>query len=201
VAVSNKKVSVRRLFRTGHCSARKFAAIFCVTTATLAQAQGAFTPDSVFVQGGTTAQTRTATVGATWDWGADWKLGNGRLTGYTETSAAYWSFLDHDPSRGRDQLGQFALVPVLRWRPAAGASPWFVEAGIGLTVTTSVYKTRTKEFSTAFNFGDHLGVGRNFGEGRRHELAVRVEHFSNASIKEPNPGETFVQLRYAYRFR
>jgi lipid A 3-O-deacylase len=27
-----------------------------------------------------------------------------------------------------------------------------------------------------------------------------VQHFSNAGIKKPNPGETFLRLRYAYRF-
>ena len=52
-----------------------------------------------------------------------------------------------------------------------------------------------------FNFGDHLAVGRSFGVQREHELALRVQHFSNGGIKEPNPGETFLQLRYVYRLR
>lgn len=30
--------------------------------------------------------------------------------------------------------------------------------------------------------------------------ALRLQHFSNASIRHPNPGENFVQLRYARRF-
>ena len=37
-------------------------------------------------------------------------------------------------------------------------------------------------------------------QGYRHELALRLQHFSNAGIKHPNPGENFVQLRYAQGF-
>jgi hypothetical protein len=34
---------------------------------------------------------------------------------------------------------------------------------------------------------------------RQRELVLRVEHFSNAGIKHPNPGENYVQLRYTHR--
>jgi lipid A 3-O-deacylase len=82
-----------------------------------------------------------------------------------------------------------------------GASPWFAEAGVDLSITSSLYETAGKRFSTRFNFGNHLGAGRNFGARREHEVVPRVEHFSNAGIKHPNPGENFFQVRYAYRFR
>jgi Lipid A 3-O-deacylase (PagL) len=68
---------------------------------------------------------------------------------------------------------------VFRYRPAGGASPWFFEAGVGLTLTTSLYETDRKRFSTTFNFGDHLAVGRNFGQHSEHELSLRLRHFSN----------------------
>ena len=79
-------------------------------------------------------------------------------------------------------------------------SPWFLEAGVGLSLTSVLYQTQAKRFSTRFNFGTHLGLGRNFGTRGEHELSLRVEHFSNAGIRHPNPGENFVQLRYVYRF-
>ena len=63
-----------------------------------------------------------------------------------------------------------------------------------------LYETDRKRFSTTFNFGDHLAVGRNFGQRSEHELSLRLQHFSNGGIKHPNPGEDFIQLRYAYRF-
>jgi lipid A 3-O-deacylase len=93
------------------------------------------------------------------------------------------------------------LVPTFRYCDAEGTSPWFVEFGIRASLTTTVYETRGKRFSTSFNFTNRVGVGRNFGASGQHELSLHVEHFSNAGIKRPNPGENFAQLRYSYRFR
>ena len=89
---------------------------------------------------------------------------------------------------------------MLRLRPAGGSSPWFIEAGIGITVMDRLYRSQTKKFSTTFNFVDVAGIGRSFGADRRQELSLRLVHISNADIKSPNPGENFVQLRYAWMF-
>ena len=62
------------------------------------------------------------------------------------------------------------------------------------------YRNGSREFSTNFNFGDHVGVGRRFGDHGEHELSLRVQHFSNAGIKDPNPGQNFLQVRYAHWF-
>ena len=164
-----------------------------------AAAQASFSPTSAFLQAGTTGNTHELTAGATWDWARQWTLGGGRVTGYWEASVSEWSYLAADRRRTA-WLGQVGLIPVFRYRPAGGASPWFLEAGVGLTFTTSLYETDRKRFSTTFNFGDHLAAGRNFGQRREHELSLRLQHFSNGGIKHPNPGEDFIQLRYAYRF-
>ena len=63
-----------------------------------------------------------------------------------------------------------------------------------------MYRSADKRFSTKFNFGDHLAVGRTFGDRGQHDVGLRFQHFSHAGIKEPNPGENFLQLRYARRF-
>ena len=164
-----------------------------------AGAQASFAPTSVFVQAGTTGNTRSLTAGVTRDWARQWRLGGGRVTGYWEASVSEWSYLAVE-ARRTAWLGQVGLVPVFRYRPNGGASPWYFEAGVGLTLTTSLYETDRKRFSTSFNFGDHLAVGRNFGQRSEHELSLRLQHFSNGGIKHPNPGEDFIQLRYAYRF-
>ena len=105
------------------------------------------------------------------------------------------------PSVIKDEtLTQIGVIPVVRHEFAGGCSPWFAEGGIGATVTSSVYRGGDKRFSTAFNFGDQVGVGWAFGEARQHEPALHVEHFSNAGIKHPNPGENFIQFRYLRRF-
>ena len=98
-------------------------------------------------------------------------------------------------------LGQLGLVPVFRYRLDGPWSKWFGEIGVGLTLTSTAYETQRRRFSTTFNFGDHVAVGRSFGDSDQHELALRVQHFSNAGIREPNSGVNFVQLRYSYRFR
>ena len=157
-------------------------------------------PQSAFVQYGTTRDTDSATVGVTWDWSRRWSLSSGELSGYWEASLGRW----RGPGVGDSRWAyttQIGITPVFRWRPDGGGSPWFFEAGIGANALTPVYHTERKGFSTVFNFGDQLAVGRSFGEQREQELALRVQHFSNGGIKEPNPGETFVQLRYVYRFR
>ena len=166
-------------------------------------AQASLSPASAFLQAGTTGNTHGLTAGATWDWPQQWTLGGGRVTGYWEASVSQWSYVAAHESaytRRTAWLAQVGLIPVFRLRPTGGASPWFFEAGVGFTLTSSLYETDRKRFSTSFNFADHLAVGRNFGQRSGHELSLRLQHFSNGGIKRPNPGEDFIQLRYAYRF-
>lgn len=164
-----------------------------------ATAGDAFVPSAVFVQAGSAAHTHEVTLGLMWDWSGRWPLAHGEVSGYWDASVSRWSYPSADGRRAA-WLAQIGATPVLRWRANEGLSPWFAEVGIGATFTTNVYETSSKRFSTRFNFGDHLAIGRNFGPGREHELALRLEHFSNAGIKHPNPGENFLQLRYVRRF-
>jgi len=174
------------------------ASICCAVLAEPSAAQSFWGPSSMFVQVGRTDETDALSAGLSWDWNERWMLGPGLLTAYVETWISNWRY---DVGGGnRRNLTQVGLTPALRWRLDDGASPWFFDAGVGLTFSSVIYQTEGKAFSTRFNFGTHLGVGRNFGARREHELMLRVEHFSNAGIKEPNPGANFVQLRYAYRF-
>jgi lipid A 3-O-deacylase PagL len=40
-------------------------------------------------------------------------------------------------------------------------------------------------------------VGLRFGARQALEFGVRIQHMSNADIKEPNDGVTFASLRFA----
>lgn len=162
-------------------------------------AQSAWTPQGGFVQAGRGEDVSSFTAGLTWPWEKSWALWGGRLGGYWEASASRWNAMD--PAAQERRLNQFAVTPVFRWRPGGGASAWFAEGAIGLTYMSSRYQNGNTRFSTRFNFGDHLGVGRSFGPQGRHELALRLQHFSNGGVRKPNPGEDFVQLRYAASFR
>lgn len=157
-------------------------------------------PTAAFMQLGAGRATDTAAIGLNWLWPRQWPWAGGEVSGYWELSLGRWASPN---ARGGDAawVSQFGITPVLRWRPSAERRDWFVEGGIGVNVVSPVYRNRHESFSTIFNFGDHLAVGRNFGADGAHEVALRIQHFSNAGLSEPNPGANFVQLRYAYTFR
>ena len=182
------------------CAVRLAACLAITSFSGFAAAQSSLVPSGVFVQSGAAGSTRAATAGAWWAWDREWAIAGGTLSGYWEGSLSAWSYPAMD-GRQTAWLGQLGLVPVFRYRLDGPWSKWFGEIGVGLTLTSTAYETQRRRFSTTFNFGDHVAVGRSFGDSDQHELALRVQHFSNAGIREPNPGVNFVQLRYSYRFR
>lgn len=176
------------------------AASLALVVCTAAAAQD-WRPDRAFLQYGQTEEdTRAFTAGVGWTWPRQRPLWGGSVGGYWEVSLSHWSAPGPE-GRENAVVTQFGVKPALRWHGDSGRSPWFVEAGIGVTVMTPVYENRRKRFSTAFNFGDHLAVGARFGPGGEHEVALRFEHFSNGGIRHPNPGENFWQMRYVRHWR
>lgn len=164
-----------------------------------AAAQDSSSGSWAFVQVGTSGSTRQATIGIQVPMANSWRLGGGELTAYWDFLLSRWSY--EAPTQQRhDLLAQVGAKPTFRWSPGGAFGRSFFEAGVGATFTSSLYRTEGKRFSTKFNFGDHLAVGYTLDPERTHEVALRVEHYSNAGIKHPNPGENFVQLRYARRF-
>ncbi len=157
-------------------------------------------PDMYFVQTGEGDGATTAyTVGAGWNWNWSHRYRVGLLTGYTEATVGRWK-TSTDTPQGDYWYTQVGVTPVLRLFPGSEAL-WFGEIGIGANVITPRYRTDLKHFSTEFNFGDHAAVGRIVGDHRQGSVALRLQHFSNGGIEEPNPGENFVQLRCTYQFR
>ena len=138
-------------------------------------------------------------VGVQWgEWksrllqGANWHLG-----GYWDAALGYWNYSNATPSQNKD-LVELALTPVLRVQPNGLVGP-YVEAGLGfhLLSHSSIGDTR---MSTAFQFGNHIGGGYRFGARGSYDLGYRFQHLSNASIKRPNAGINFHQIRLQYNF-
>ncbi|OZI59649.1 acyloxyacyl hydrolase [Bordetella genomosp. 11] len=122
-----------------------------------------------------------------YDFGGNW----GRLDLTGELGVSYWwAHQGAHPS----SAWQLNAIPMFRWWLG---DRFFVEAGVGPTVFN---KTRfaDKTISTAFQFGDHIGLGFQLTESSR--ISLRYSHFSNASIKTPNPGLDVTQLTYTYLF-
>lgn len=164
-----------------------------------ATAQSAFTPTGFWAQAGIADETQTVSLGLVWDWSWQRTVGRGVISGYWEASIGRWHSNEDDHSDAY-WVTQVGLTPTLRWQPGSWPEGLLLEAGIGLNSLVPIYRSGDKHFSTAFNFGDHIALVKQFGPAHRHELALRFQHFSNAGIRQPNPGENFVQLRYTQRF-
>lgn len=162
-------------------------------------AQPSLLPDTAYVQAGAGDNVASGTIGVTWD--LPWHYENdwGLWEGYLDLSLGRWHIPGGGIRSAHRDVTQVGITPVIRLRPA-GWNHFFLEAGIGANWIFPIYQNDSRQFSTTFNFGDHLGAGWQFGPSGNQELTLRLQHFSNAGIKHPNPGENFVQLRYARRF-
>lgn len=145
------------------------------------------------------ANTDSLTLGAVVPWTHWPQVQSGAVSFYWDFFVSQWR-APRPHGADKRNYAQLGVIANWRYRFDQGDSPWFVEAGIGGTVMNHLYRTVDREFSTTFQFTEQFGVGRSFGGQGEHELSLRLQHFSNAAIKSPNPGETFVQVRYLYRF-
>lgn len=113
-----------------------------------------------------------------------------------EASFAYWhTNHSHDLwVNSRSNIWQIGITPMFRW----WITPqWYAEAGVGATMVSHT-RFANRELSTQFQFGDHIGIVRTFGDDLR--IGLRLSHFSNASIKRPNNGLNLIQLTMTYSF-
>ncbi len=184
-----------------HCkvmNTTRFLLSASIAALSLGAAAADLRPAGAFVEGGVGQQSvYNATAGLLWPWSWRRDFGRTELSGVTEAYVSHWSARSENQRHGYTQVG---LLPVIRMRLDGGRSPWFFEGGIGLSYLDNLYRRQDKQFSTRFNFVDVVGVGRSLDPERRREVSLRFSHVSNAGIKEPNPGENFLQLRYAFLF-
>jgi hypothetical protein len=149
--------------------------------------------DGVSLQAGQgNGRTNIVRVGAAWEWRDEWPARQDwRLAGYWEAVAGLWE--NHEES-----TAELALTPVFRLQRGASreGSP-YVEGAIGFHLVQR-HISAGRVFSTAFQFGDHVGVGYRFGRGGRYDLGARVQHISNGGIRKPNPGFNLVVIRLQY---
>lgn len=124
-----------------------------------------------------------------------WQGTHWRLMLRHEAELAHWRVPD-----APDVL-EVGYSPVLRLeRPLAGAhTVFFVEGSIGARLLSHTHVAEHR-LSTAFQFSDQLGLGWQWGAQGRHTLGLRLQHISNADIKQPNPGMNFWQLVYRQKF-
>ena len=152
--------------------------------------------DGFSIEGGSgQGSTRLVRLGAQWDWQKKWFTENRwQLGGYWDAQIGGW-----DNRLGNISFTDISLTPVFRL--AAADSPVYFEGAIGFHYLSD-YPTRGgAPFASKFQFGDHLGIGMRFGEGKVHDLSFRLQHLSNAGYRNPNPGINLLLVRYQYHFR
>lgn len=96
---------------------------------------------------------------------------------------------------GSNALWHVGLTPLGRW--------WYtpndaLEAGIGANLFSAT-RIAGKNISTAYQFGDSLGYVHRFAD-TPWSAGLRFTHYSNASIKRPNPGLNLFELRVSHAF-
>ena len=142
--------------------------------------------------------TNLGRVAVQWDWGKRWLQGdNWHLGGYWDLGLGYWKRDDVLPGQN-DSITEIGLTPVFRIQQN-DLTGLYGEIAIGAHFLSAT-SLGDKRFSTSFQFGDHLGVGYRFGAKGAFDLSYRYQHLSNGSIKKPNNGINFNQLRLQYHF-
>ncbi|WP_320427046.1 acyloxyacyl hydrolase [Roseateles agri] len=153
--------------------------------------------EGAFLQVGEASHTLSVTAGIYWklSWHTDWH--GTSLETYVETSLGRWHIRE-DGATHSPWISQVGVTPVLRVNFGGESQAWFSELGIGANVLAPLFRENDRRFSTTFNFGDHVAIGRHLDE--ENDLVLRLQHYSNGGIKHPNPGVNFLQLRWMRRF-
>lgn len=172
------------------------------TAAALLAAQSAFAIDvnSAYVEYGSASKVRMVRLGATQDFKPEWSWFNSNgthLTGYWDASVGFWEGRQWNNVPGaKKNIIDLGFTPVFRFENT-NKKGFYVEGGIGAHVLSRTYNNNDDGLSTAFQFGDHIGVGYVFD---KWEVAAKLQHFSNGGIKKPNSGVDYVVLKASYRY-
>jgi hypothetical protein len=149
-------------------------------------------PSRAFVQVGGGEGTNSQTAGLQWPWPSEpVAFAGSSLHGYVELAIGHWE--SHHDQRGGATSTLIGIAPALRY-DLPRHPRWFADAALGINAITPIFHDRFNDFSTVFNFSEHIGIGYR-PEGGRWEWALRVQHFSNGGIHKPNPGQNFLQFR------
>jgi hypothetical protein len=176
--------------------AAALVAAFCAQAAQ-AQALGGWA-DSASIEYGTNPEQRMVRVAVQSDWDQRWFARSGyHLSGYWETNLALWRLSAYQNVPGRKKnIAVLGFTPVFRYQSDSKLG-LYGEIGVGVNLLSTLYKNEDKVLSTAFQFGDHIGVGYTTP---KWDFGLKFQHYSNASIKSPNAGANWIVAKAAYRF-
>lgn len=164
------------------------AALAVFSTASVGAAQAA---DVTFAVGQTGDSTTVYRVGTQVDFGSRWlQSSTGHLGGYWDAGYTYW---EGDETASNHSL---SFSPVFVYEFTGKTFRPYVAIGIGIAAFSST-EVEGNDLGSSFQFEDRLGFGVRFAD---QELGVRVIHYSNAGLKQPNGGVETYTLHYRLRF-
>ena len=155
--------------------------------------------DSTSIEVGGGEKVQLLRLGTQWDWkNISWWQSNGtHIGGYWDLSIANWRENSYNGTDTKRNFIDIGFTPVFRFQ-RDDKKGFYAEAGVGVNLFSELYNNNGKELSTAFQFGDHIGTGYVFANGI--DLGIKLQHFSNGGIKEPNGGQNFAVVKLAYHF-
>jgi hypothetical protein len=155
--------------------------------------------DSASFEFGTGNKTQMVRLGTQWKWARHWSYSSGlHIGGYWDLTLAQWRGKRYRNIGGQTQdITSVGIIPVFRIQDDT-VKGFYAEAGIGIHYLTALYNNNGSELSTRFQFGDHLAIGHVFRNDL--DLALKVQHFSNGGIRNPNSGVNLALLRVSYPF-
>lgn len=174
-----------------------------IAAAALLAAQSAFAVDidTAYVEYASASKVRMVRAGATQDFKPEWSWFNSNgthLTGYWDASVGFWEARQWNNVPGaKKNIIDIGLTPVFRFENTSKKG-LYIEGGIGAHLLSRTYNNNDDGLSTAFQFGDHIGVGYVFAN--KWEVALKAQHFSNGGIKKPNSGVDYIVLKASYRY-
>jgi len=176
-------------------ASRPFRTLFAIPLCALAPC--ALAVDIFATAGG---DRHIAVFGGGIGWEPWWSMpleGDRQLSLRGIASLSYWVAPDNPDPHSLFALG---LYPVLRldMAPLGGAAP-YLEGAIGFNLLSHTW-IENRRLSTAFQFGEYVGVGLSFGDKHQFDLGARYQHISNADIKRPNDGLSYPSVVLRYRF-
>lgn len=178
---------------------RRSTAALAVGGILAALSQASVAADSLSVEFGAGDKTKMVRLGAQWKWDRTWWRSNGtHIGGYWDLTLAQWRGNRFRNIPGNTQnISTVGITPVFRLQ-SDSLKGLYAEAGIGAHLLSELYDNNDKQLSTRFQFGDHIGVGYVFSNNA--DLSLKIQHFSNGSIKKPNDGVNFAVVRLSFPF-
>ena len=155
--------------------------------------------DTASVEFGAGSNVKMLRLGMQWKWDRQWWRSNGsHLGGYWDATIAQWRGIRFQNMPGATQsITSIGITPVLRLQKDSGKG-LYAEAGIGVHLLSELYDNGGRQLSTRFQFGDHLAIGYVFRNDL--DLKLKLQHYSNGSLKKPNDGVNFAIISANYRF-